>query len=73
MNKILEIVEGRINGAIRELADINQLLAQQTGRVSVTATDLLRISDEMKANAQRAIHSPHPHKYDFNNDQWVEV
>lgn len=53
-----DIVNTRIDRAIRELVDIDLTIAEASGRVSIGADVLEEISITLKANAQRAIHSP---------------
>lgn len=70
---VTDIVNTRIERAVRELYEIDKLIAESTGRVSITDSELRNLEDNLKANAQRAIHCPIPHKYDFANDEWVKA
>ncbi len=67
----LDLIEKRIEAAIRELVDIDMTLAQATGNVTIGLTKLRDLSDSLKANAAKAVHSPTV--TDRARKMWVQV
>ena len=53
-----DIINNRIDSVIRELVDLDVTISTASGRVSLGMVNLREMSDTLKANAQRAIHSP---------------
>lgn len=53
-----DIINTRIDRAIRELIDIDVTIAKASGNVSVGFAEAREMSVNLKANAQIAIHSP---------------
>lgn len=53
-----DIINTRIERAIAELVDLDYTIAKVSGRVSFGMTKARDLSETLKANAQRAIHSP---------------
>lgn len=54
----VDILETRIDRAIKELLDIDMNLARSTGNVSVGFSQLKEMSQTLKANAHKAVHAP---------------
>ena len=53
-----DIINTRIERAIRELVDLDVTIAKASGQVSIGMAAAREMSITLKANAQRAIHSP---------------